>query len=64
MQNRETLSVRVGFVFLLFEIYFVDVGGIGSLHQDCGRPPDLQGLLVGDRPVASGLNCKSMTPKR
>lgn len=41
-----------------------EVDRIGSLHQDCGRPSNIQGLLVGDRLVPSGLNCKTMIPKR
>lgn len=41
-----------------------EVDRIGSLHQDCGRPSNIHGLLEGDRRVPSGLNCKTMIPKR
>lgn len=70
MWKRQTLSIRGFFFFLHLEgqdgsfIPSDEVDRVGSLHQDCGRPSNIQGLLVGDRMVPSGLNCKTMIPKR
>lgn len=42
----------------------LDEDRVGSLHQTFENPRDKQGLLVGDRLVPSGLNCKTLIPKR
>lgn len=41
----------------------LDEDRVGSLHQTFENPRDKQGLLVGDRLVPSGLNCKNSDSK-